>query len=173
MYPQLPPRGIHEPALLLFTEECQRRSGVLPRTNSLSKRTRHRCSQSQGHVSNLETHRRHCIMFVAQRQERQVNGEIFFLPLSTKAENMSSQLIILFHIKQPTTLQKAYQGIPTHTRSNQHPQVYQHFKPANTSSTSQAIQYPIHQRPQPQHALSHSPEHHPLSELPLLHPSHL
>ena len=39
------------------SEKCQRLFGVLPRTNSLSRQTCHRCSRSQDHVSSLKTHR--------------------------------------------------------------------------------------------------------------------
>ena len=126
----------HEPSLMFFKEECQRRFGVLPRTNSLSKQTRHRCSQSQDHVSNLKTHRTPPHQFVAQRQERQVNGEIFFLRLSTKAENVSSQLTFLFH-QTTNYFAKATLSIPKHTTSHQHPQVHQHLSPvSNFKSTS-------------------------------------
>jgi hypothetical protein len=60
------------------------------------------------------------------RQKRQVNGEIFFLPLSIKAENMSPQLVFLFLIKLPLLCKRhteAYQSVPDLTSI---------LKPSNT-----------------------------------------
>lgn len=115
-------------------------------------------------------------MFVAQRQERQVNGEIFFLQLSTKGENRSCQSTFLSILKTSNYSEKPQQGNSRQTKSYQYSQVHQHFKTANpTNSLELSSPSTPHsnQHHQAQHALTRSSEHHSLSEYPLIHHSHL